>query len=276
MTLFDTHAHLDDELFDGVRDAVMARAEEAGVMGIVAVGITAESSATCVELADRYDAVHAAVGIQPNYAGEAKPDDWDRIVELTDRPGVVALGETGLDRHWDYTPFDVQRDYFDRHLQLARQRDLPVIVHMRDCEAEAIDMLSEAARRGPLRGVMHAFSGDAETALRCVDLGLCVSFAGNVTFKKADELRRAAAAVPDDHILIETDCPYLAPHPHRGKRPNEPAWLIHTASCLAEVRGVAVEQFARQTTDNARQLFGVGSREVRSTKDEGLRTKDER
>jgi TatD DNase family protein len=210
-----------------------------------------------VRLASRHATVWAAVGIQPNYCGEAQPGDWDRIVELAGQEGVVAIGETGLDRYWDFVPFDVQQDYFDRHLRLAEQRELPFVVHMRDCEAEILTMLHDARRRAGLQGIMHSFTGSLETALECLDLGLHVSFAGMVTYKKSDELRSIAAQIPDDRILIETDAPYLSPHPKRGQRPNEPALLVHTASCLAEVRQVTVEQFARQTTENAQRLLAT-------------------
>ena len=253
--MIDTHTHLDDEQFDGVRDAVIQRARDAGVEGIVAVGTTASSSRTVVDLASQHDGVYAAVGIQPNYCGEAAEGDWDLVVHLVDENPVVALGETGLDRHWDFTPFDLQQDYFDRHLRLSQQRDLPFIVHMRDCQDDILSMLREARARGPLRGVMHSFVGDAETASACIELGLYISFAGMVTYKNSDELRAVAKATPLDTILIETDCPYLSPHPKRGHRPNEPALIVHTAACLAEVRGVDIDHFAAQTTINARRLF---------------------
>jgi TatD DNase family protein len=256
MHLFDTHAHLDQEEFDEDRDEVIARAQAAGVEGIVAVGVTAASSRACVELADRHEGVYAAVGIQPNYTGEATPDDWSTIARLVSAAGVVAIGETGLDRYWDHTPLDVQQDYFDRHLRLSRQTGRPFIVHLRDCEADILAMLREARRRGPLAGVMHSYTGTAAGAAESVELGLHVSFAGMVTFKKSTELREVAASVPDDRILIETDAPYLAPHPKRGRR-NEPALVVHTAECLAEARGVSLDEFAAQTTHNARRFFGL-------------------
>lgn len=254
MEFFDTHAHLDQEEFDADRDEVVARARAAHVAAMLAVGATAAASAKCVELAARYAGVYAAVGIQPNYAGQAQPEDWDRILELAGRPGVVALGETGLDRHWDYTPFDVQQDYFDRHLRLSRQTGLPFIVHTRDSDADVLAMLRDAARQAPLAGAMHSFTGTQETMLACVELGLYISFAGMVTFKKSADLRSVAAAVPADRLLIETDSPYLAPHPLRGKR-NEPANVVHTAGVLAEARGESLAALAARTTANARRLF---------------------
>jgi TatD DNase family protein len=256
MKLFDTHAHLDQEEFDADRDEVIGRALEAGVESIIAVGVTAASSRACVELAGRHDGVYAAVGIQPNYTGEAAEGDWEAIVELAREPAVVAIGETGLDRYWDHTSFDVQQDYFDRHLRLSQETGLPFIVHLRECEADILAMLREARERGPLAGVMHSYTGTAAGAAESVELGLHVSFAGMVTFKKSAELREMAATVPDDRILIETDAPYLAPHPKRGRR-NEPALVLHTAECLAETRGVSLDDFARQTTRNARRFFGL-------------------
>jgi TatD DNase family protein len=254
MTLIDTHAHLDQEEFDADRDAVIERAHAAGVEAIVAIGVTAASSLAVVELAGRHRGVYAAVGIQPNYTAQVEPGDWERILALVDRPKVVAIGETGLDRYWDYAPLDVQQDHFDRHLRLAHERDLPFVVHTRDSDAEVLAMLREARQRGPLRGVMHSFTGTAETAAECVELGLHISFAGMVTFKKSDALRAVAATVPADRILVETDSPYLAPHPLRGKR-NEPANVLHTAACLAGVRGLPAEEFAALATANARALF---------------------
>ena len=257
MQFFDTHAHLDDEQFDSIRDDVVARAGTTGLIGVVAVGTTADSSEKSHHLAVKYDIIHAAVGIQPNSCAEAEPGDWDRVVALAEHEYVVALGETGLDRHWDFSPFDLQQDYFDRHLRLSQKRQLPFVVHMRDCSTDVLEMLREARRRGRLHGVMHSFTGDMETVNECVEIGLHISFAGMVTYKKSDELRTVAASVPDDRLLIETDSPYLSPHPVRSQRPNEPALMVHTAACLANVRGVTIEQLAIQTTNNARQFFDI-------------------
>jgi TatD DNase family protein len=254
MPLIDTHAHLDQDDFNADRGALLERAEAAGVTRIITVGTTAASSRLCVELAARHALLRAAVGIQPNYCAQAAAGDWDAIVELAGAGGVVALGETGLDRHWDYAPLELQRDYFDRHLRLSQTTGLPFIVHTRASDDDVLAMLREARGRGPLSGVMHSFTGTALTAAECVELGLYISFAGMVTFKKSHELRAVAATIAPDRILIETDSPYLSPHPLRGKR-NEPAHLVHTAVCLAEVRGQSLETFAAQTTANARRLF---------------------
>jgi TatD DNase family protein len=258
MPLVDTHAHLDQQEFDADRAAMIERAAAAGVEAIVAIGVTAASSEAVVALTAQHAGVFAAVGIQPNYTAQAEPGDWDRVVALVGGPKIVALGETGLDRHWDYSPLVVQQDYFDRHLRLSHQRGLPFVVHTRQSDADVLTMLREARRRGPLSGVMHSFTGSAETAAECVALGLYISFAGMVTFKKSHELRAVAATIPAERILIETDSPYLSPHPLRGKR-NEPANLVHTAACLAAVRGQSPEDFAALTSANARTLFGLKS-----------------
>lgn len=255
--LFDTHSHLYDESFAADRAEVVTRAKDAGIHTIIAVGTTAESSVSCVELANEFPGIHAAVGIQPNCVSEAVPDDWDRIVRLVGESDAVAVGETGLDRHWDYSPFDQQQDYFDRHIRLSQKVGLPFIVHMRDCDADVLQMLREARKRGPLAGVMHSFTGDTAMAAECVELGLHISFAGMITFKKSNVLLACATTVPDDRLLIETDSPYLSPEPVRKIRRNEPSHLRHTATLLAKARGVALRTLASQTTENARRFFGL-------------------
>ncbi len=259
MELFDTHAHLNQPEFDADRADVLARARQAGVQNIVAIGISAETSAACVRLTTEFAGVQAAVGMQPNYLAEAKAGDWDRVVAMLGQPGVVAVGETGLDRYWDFTPFNLQQDYFDRHIRLSQERGLPFVVHMRDCDEDILIMLREARQRGPLNGVMHSFTGSRAMADECLAMGLYISFAGMVTFKKSDELRSIAVAVPDDRILIETDSPYLSPEPVRKIKRNEPAHVRHTAACLAEVRSTTLEAFVAQTTANAKRLFLSGA-----------------
>ena len=255
--LIDTHAHLDEEAFDGDRAEVVARAELAGVVRIVTIGTTAETSRRSVEIAGEFPSVYAAVGIQPNYAAQAKAGDWEIIEELAAAEKVVAVGETGLDRYWDYAPFDLQIDYFQRHIALAQRLNLPFVVHCREAEAETLVQLHEAARRGPLRGVMHSFTGSLETARTCLDLGLFISLAGMLTFKKSQALRELVIEIPLERILVETDSPYLAPQPMRGKR-NEPAYVRMTANVLAELIGISEDEFARVTTANAGRLFGLG------------------
>ncbi len=255
--LFDTHTHLDQSEFNDIRAEVIQRAKAAGVSQLIAVGCTVEDSRRCVQLASEFEGVYAAVGIQPNYIAESQPEDWAAIEQLASEPGVVAIGETGLDRHWDYTPFDQQQDYFDRHLRLAERLDLPFIVHMRDCDNEIMDALRVARQRGVLKGVMHSFTGDAKMAAECIEMGMHISFAGMLTFKKSTALRECAETIPDKRLLIETDSPYLSPEPVRSKRPNEPAFVRHTAECLAQLRGVTLEELAAQTTANAREFFGL-------------------
>jgi TatD DNase family protein len=257
MQLIDTHLHLDEEAFRPDREEVIARALAAGVETMITIGISAASSRAAVELAQTHPPLFAAVAIQPNYVSQAAPGDWEVIEELATRPKVVAVGETGLDRYWDHAPFDLQVEFFDKHLELARRLNLPFIVHCREAEQDVVAQLRRAASGGgPLRGVMHSFCGDAQTAAACVELGMFISFAGMVTFKKNDGLRAVAAEVPLDRLLVETDSPYLAPTPFRGKR-NEPAFVRNTAETLAAVRKLSLEELAQVTTDNARRLFGL-------------------
>jgi TatD DNase family protein len=255
MPLFDTHAHLDDDRFRDDLPAVLDRAAAAGLTHVVCVATTAADSARCVELAARFRLVWATVGIQPNNVAAAAPGDWSDVARLADAPRVVALGETGLDRHWDFTPFAQQEDYFARHLALSRRTGLPVVIHCREAEADVVRMLREDFdRHGPVRGVMHSYTGDWPSAEACLAMGLNVSFAGMVTFKNAADLRAVAAKVPADRLLVETDCPYLAPVPVRGQR-NEPAYVAHTTAALAAVRGVPADELAARTTRNALELF---------------------
>lgn len=254
MSLIDTHAHLDEEAFEPDREDVLSRAVEAGLTGIISIGINLETSRAAVALAERYPLIHAVVGIQPNYVHEAGEGDWNAIKALADHPRVVGIGETGLDRYWDYAPFDLQVEYFARHIAFAREKQLPFIVHCREAGAEVVEQLKIAAGGEPLVGVMHSFCESAKIARACLDLGLHISFSGMVTYKKSTELRDLARDVPLDRILVETDAPYLAPTPKRGKR-NEPAYVRYTAARLAEVHGLAPEEFGELTTENACRLF---------------------
>lgn len=264
LRLVDTHAHLDDQRLVNELDEVLERAKGVGVVQVVAIGTTAADSASTVALAKGRPGVFAAVGIQPNHVAEAEPGDWERIVALAGEPKVVALGETGLDRYWKHAPFPLQQEYFDRHLALARDRDLPVVIHCRDCEGDIVAQL--ARQGGKVRGVLHSFTGDIDDARRFLDLGLHISFAGMVTFanKKLDPLRDAARAVPLDRLLVETDSPYLSPHPFRG-RSNEPARAAVTAAFLAELRGLSLAELAEATTANASILFGLAANFSQST-----------
>ena len=232
-----------------------SRAREPASKTIIAIGISADTSAACVDLAAEFEGVHAAVGMQPNYIAEAQPGDWDRIVAMLEQPGVVAIGETGLDRHWDFTPFDVQQDYFDRHMRLSQERGLPFVVHMRDCDEDILVMLRDAHARGPLTGVMHSFTGSRAMADECLAMGLYISFAGMVTYKKSDELRAVAADRAG------------RPHPHRdrqpvsiaGAGPQNQAERAGPRASHGRLPGRGSRRNARsvraQTTANAERLF---------------------
>ncbi|MBM3969506.1 MAG: TatD family deoxyribonuclease [Planctomycetes bacterium] len=254
--LFDTHAHLDEDAFSQDADEVIVRAVASGVTTMLAVATTVESSRATIALATRFPNVFASVGIHPNYAVQAKPGDWEAIEGLASSPKVIAIGETGLDRYWDHTPFDVQIDYFRRQIELAKRRDLPFIVHCREAEPDVVAVLRQMAGAGQLKGIMHSFCGRQATLDAALELGLHVSFAGMFTFKKNNELRELAKTIPLERLLVETDSPYLAPQPQRGKR-NEPAFVRYTAECLAEVFGKTLDEMAAITTANALRLFGL-------------------
>jgi TatD DNase family protein len=257
LDLFDTHAHLDNEQFDDDRAGVISRAIAAGVKRMCVIGCTPESSLIGCELASKYpENLRAAVGIQPNYVSAAFPDWMDEITELAQRPEVVAIGETGLDCYWQDTPLDEQKVYFDQHVRLALDTNKPLIIHMRESGEEIVAALRPFASQGSIKGVMHSFTGDIALAETCLDMGLYISFAGMVTYRKSVELRHVATRIPADRLLIETDSPYLSPEPCRAQRPNEPARLVYTAKCLAECRGIEVSELAALTWDNANRLFG--------------------
>jgi TatD DNase family protein len=227
------------------------------VAHVVAVATTAPSTTATLALARRFPGVSATAGIHPNDIPSAAPSDWDQVAALANDPLVVGVGETGLDRHWDTTPFEVQEEYFARHLGLARRVGRPVVIHCREAEADVLRLLrADFERHGPVRGVMHSFTGSQETADACLAMGLYLSFAGMLTYKNAGALREVAARVPRERLLVETDSPYLSPAPLRGRR-NEPAHVVHTAGCLAGLHGVAPEAMAEVTTANARRLFGL-------------------
>ena len=261
----DTHAHLADEAFSERLEEVLSRAMVARVTRILCVGVDAGASASAVSLASRIGgekmpAVWASVGIHPNYAHQERPGDWESIVALTTNSHVggsrvCALGETGLDRYWDDCPFEVQKKNFTRHWELSRSTGLPVIIHSRDGDAEMLDALRNEYKHGELRGVMHSFSSTLEVALECVAMGLYISFSGMLTYKKNDVLRDVAAKIPEDRLLVETDCPYLSPEPKRATRPNEPSLMVHTGEVLGKVRGWTIAETAERTTANALRLF---------------------
>jgi len=262
--LVDTHAHLMDTAFANDLAAVLERAAAAGVVAMVCVGYDEQSSIAAVALAERYPNIVAAVGIHPNSSGTARPGAFERIEELATHPRVVGIGETGLDNYRKRTPPAVQRDWFKRHLDLAARLDLPVIVHNRDADAEVGPILLDWSRETGGRGVLHCFSGGDAMLEAGLEAGFTVSFAGPVTYKNAGELPLRAQRVPLDRVVVETDCPYLPPHPHRGQR-NEPAHVRLTAARLAELHGVPLEHIEKATTENARRLFPLLPVSDRST-----------
>ncbi|MBA2446768.1 MAG: TatD family hydrolase [Chloroflexi bacterium] len=253
--LVDTHAHLMDSAFREDLAEVLERAAAADVGAIVCVGYDEDSSREAVHLAETYPQLVAAVGIHPNYAGQATAGAFDRLRQLATHARVVGIGETGLDNYRQHTPPRTQREWFERHLELGAELRLPVVVHNRQADEEVAEMLMHrASSDAPVAGVLHCFSGDAAMLSAGLAAGFMVSFAGPLTFKNAGSLPELARRVPLDRLVVETDCPYLTPAPHRGQR-NEPALVRWTAERLAQLRGMPFDQLARATTDNARRLF---------------------
>lgn len=253
--LFDTHAHLDSPEFADDLAGVVESAMGSGVSRILTVATDLASSYRSIRISETWESVHAAIGIHPNHCQDASPAEWQEIAGLHAHPRVVALGETGLDKHWDFCPFPLQVEYFERHIRLSHDSGLPFVVHMRDCEPEMLETLSRLTDQGRLNGIMHSFCGSQEAVERCLDWGMMISFAGMVTYPKNGELREVARRVPEDRLLVETDSPWLSPHPVRKMRPNTPALVRHTLECLAASRGVDPLDLAQATTDNAMRLF---------------------
>jgi len=256
MPLFDTHAHLHFPEFGSDLQAVLERARAAGVAGMVTIGTDRETNPAAVAVAERWPDVHATVGIHPHDAAEATEADFEAMESLARSSArVVALGEMGLDFFRGLSPPDVQERVFRRQIGLARRLGKPVVVHCRDAHAETLAILAEE-RVEDVGGVMHCFSADVEVAKRCLDLGLMISLAGPVTYKNARSLPDVARFVPEDRLVLETDCPFLPPHPHRGQR-NEPAHVAITAARVAELRGTTLDALGEATTRNAARLFSL-------------------
>jgi TatD DNase family protein len=254
MEFFDSHCHLDPMRYGGELPEVIARARAAGVSGMTVVGTRAADSEAAAELSSREPGIAAAAGIHPNDAADVEDGEWDRITRMVASGRVAAVGETGLDWHHDRTPRELQRDFFERHVQLAQKFSLPLVVHTRESIPDALAMLRESLTRGPLVIVLHSFTGTAAEAAEAVAMGCHLGFAGMVTFRSAGSLREVAKEVPADRILVETDSPFLSPEPLRGKR-NEPANVVHTARCLSILRNEPLEKLAADTTANARRIF---------------------
>jgi TatD DNase family protein len=252
--LIDSHCHLDFPELAAEEDAVLARARQAGVAAMVTIGTRVRRFAEVRAIAERHADVFCTVGTHPHHAGEEPDIGAGELAAIAADPRVVGIGETGLDFHYDNAPRDVQAKVFRNHLAAARETGLPVVVHTRSADAETGAILEEEAGRGPLCGVLHCFTAGRALALAGIRLGFYISFSGILTFKKSDELRAIAAEVPLDRLLVETDAPYLAPVPRRGRR-NEPAFVVHTAAELARVRGLSPAEMARITSQNAARLF---------------------
>ena len=253
--LIDTHCHLDFDWFDADRDAVIERAAAAGVGRMIVPALDLGNCTAVLQLTERYDAVYAAIGVHPNSAAGWQ-DGWiDDLRRLAGQAKVVAIGEIGLDYYRDRAPKEVQQRALALQLELAAALDLPVIIHNRESDADVIRLLAVSPLNGRSQpGVLHSFSANWETAQAALDMGFYLGFTGPVTFKKADELRRIAAQVPADRLLVETDAPFLTPHPYRGQR-NEPAYVAYVAERIAQERGVETAVLAQQTTANALRLF---------------------
>ncbi len=256
--MIDTHAHIDMDSFDEDREATIQRARDHGVKYIVNIGCDVESSQRSVELTEHYDFIYATAGVHPHDTKNINGTTYDELRILLDHPKVIALGEIGLDYFKNYSPQDVQRRHFRKQIELAKELNKPIIIHSREAKEDMIAILSEYYNDpNGKSGIFHCFSDDQELADAALAMGFYISFAGTVTFKNADNLRQIAKTIPADRLFAETDCPFMAPVPNRGKR-NEPAFVNHTAEKLAEVRGLKIEDVERTMELNFYDLFGVG------------------
>jgi TatD DNase family protein len=252
--LIDSHCHLDFPDFANDLDGIVGRAEAAGIARMVSISTKLAQLDRLLAIAERFPNVYSSVGTHPHYAHEEPDVTVADLVAVARRAKVVAIGEAGLDYHYDFSPREAQEAGFRRHIAAARETQLPLVIHSREADADIACILEEEAGKGAFPAVLHCFTGGRELAFRAVGLGLYVSFTGILTFKNSDALRAIAADLPADRILIETDAPYLAPGKYRGKR-NEPAYVTETAKVLATTRGVSVEEIARKTTANFFRLF---------------------
>ncbi len=253
--LVDSHCHLDFPDFEDDLDGVLARARTAGVGWMLTIGTKVSRFDGVLAIADSRDNVFCSVGIHPHEAAREPEVTAEHLVRMAVRhPKIVAFGETGLDFFYDHSPRDIQAQVFRTHIAAAREAGLPIIVHTRDADSETIAILRDEQQKGAFTGVIHCFSSGRGMAEAAIDMGMYVSLSGIVTFKRADELRAIVRDLPLDRLLVETDAPYLAPVPKRGK-PNEPAFTAYTAACVAEVKGVTAEELAEQTTTNFFTLF---------------------
>ncbi|MCK0473613.1 TatD family hydrolase [Halalkalibacter sp. APA_J-10(15)] len=253
--LFDTHVHLNADQFEEDLDEVIKRAETAGVKNMVVVGFDEKTIKRALELVNTYEWMYAAVGWHPVDAIDMTDAHLKWLEELSSHPKVVALGEMGLDYHWDKSPKEVQKDVFRKQIALAKKVKLPIIIHNRDADQDIVDILKEE-NATEVGGIMHCFGGSVEIAEQCMNMNFYISLGGPVTFKNAKRPKQVAKAIPLERLLIETDCPYLAPHPNRGKR-NEPAYVRLVAEQIAELKEVDLEEIIERTTANAKEIFNI-------------------
>lgn len=253
--LTDSHTHLNAEQFQEDQDEVIQRARDAGVTRMVNVGFNRETIPSSIALAEKYDFIYSTVGWHPVDAIDMKPGDLEWIASLCQHEKVVAIGEIGLDYYWDKSPKDVQQRVFREQIRLARKLQMPIVIHNRDAHQDILTILKEE-KAAEVGGIMHCFSGSWETAKQCLDMNFHISFGGPVTFKNAKQPKEVLAQVPLDRLLIETDAPYLTPHPYRGKR-NESAYVRLVAETAAEIKGLSLEELAEITTNNAIALLGL-------------------
>ena len=254
--MIDAHAHLDFRQYDQDRQAVLGRAWQAGLSAVVTIGIDAETSDRAVRIAERNERIFATAGVHPHDAKKCSEEALARIEELLEHPKVVAVGEIGLDFFKNYSPRDEQETWFRRLLSVARRAKKPLVIHDREAHDRILEILKEEAD-GPYAGMFHCFSGDADVARRVLDLGFDLSFTGTITYPGNDAVREAVRLAPWDRIHVETDCPFLAPVPRRGKR-NEPAYVRYVLEEVARIKGVGIEEADRRTEANTRRLFGIG------------------
>ncbi len=253
--LIDSHAHIDGEAFDEDRDEVIRGFEAAGIEAVIVPAADWDSLYRVTDLAKKYDNIYAAVGIHPHDVKELKEEDLETIRELAKDEKVVAIGEIGLDYYYDHSPRDVQKEYFRKQIQLAKELNLPIIVHDRDSAQDVYEIISSEYDEN-LKGVLHSFSGSIEMAKKYLDMGFYISFAGPVTFKNAVRPKEVSKEIPLDRLLVETDSPYMTPVPYRGKR-NDPTYVRYIAEKIAELKEIEFDELAKATTENAKKLFGI-------------------
>lgn len=252
---FDTHAHLDDRKFSEDRELVIKRAKETGIDLIMNVGYSVQHAKNTVELTKSYDFIYGSVGIHPHNAKELDDDGLQELYKMVKEPKIVAVGEIGLDYYWNHSPKEVQQKVFREMIAFAKEVKKPIIIHDRDAHQDVFDII-KAEGADKVGGIFHCYSGSWPLAKEAIKLGFYISLAGPLTFNNAGKLHEVAKMVSLDYLLIETDCPYLAPMPYRGKR-NEPSYVIKVAEKLAEIKGVSVEEIATKTTENGKKVFNI-------------------